>query len=198
MLMRADNFIQEQMYKFDQKRRKPDSYSPMGNGPPQQPYGNYASPPPQNFSHPPPQGSHQGPPQGPPAPQGWVQEFDQRNGRWYYVERATGRAQWEPPQAQQFSQNRAGTFPAQQYHQQDHHGRNRTHSQPPPPQHHGQNLSPGGPGPNRPTQSISPHPAPAGRLPPGASYDMKTGQVVTSMFPPGQSAAQWKDEISRI
>jgi hypothetical protein len=40
--------------------------------------------------------------------------------------------------------------------------------------------------------STSPHPNPNGRLPPGAHLDMRTGQVVTNMFPPDHPVnAQW-------
>jgi hypothetical protein len=30
-------------------------------------------------------------------PPGWVQQWDQNSQRWYYVEQATGRMQWDPP-----------------------------------------------------------------------------------------------------
>tara|TARA_R110002003_G_scaffold279_15_gene18132 strand:- start:11635 stop:11997 length:363 start_codon:yes stop_codon:yes gene_type:complete len=30
-------------------------------------------------------------------PPGWVQQWDQNSQRWYYVEQATGRTQWDPP-----------------------------------------------------------------------------------------------------
>lgn len=33
----------------------------------------------------------------PPIPQGWIPQFDQQYQRWYYVEEASGRSQWEAP-----------------------------------------------------------------------------------------------------
>jgi hypothetical protein len=33
----------------------------------------------------------------PPMPPGWVQQWDQNSQRWYYLEQATGRTQWDPP-----------------------------------------------------------------------------------------------------
>lgn len=50
--------------------------------------GQYPAPPPQ----------HSGPPGQPPLPHGWIAQFDQNSQRWYYVEQATGRTQWDPPQ----------------------------------------------------------------------------------------------------
>lgn len=38
------------------------------------------------------------PPQDkPPIPRGWIPKWDQQYQRWYYVEEATGRSQWEAP-----------------------------------------------------------------------------------------------------
>lgn len=42
------------------------------------------------------------PPPGPPSmdpslPPGWIKQFDSNSQRWYFVEQATGRTQWEPP-----------------------------------------------------------------------------------------------------
>lgn len=33
----------------------------------------------------------------PPMPPGWVAQFDQNSQKWYYIDQATGRSQWEPP-----------------------------------------------------------------------------------------------------
>jgi len=33
----------------------------------------------------------------PPLPPGWTAQFDQSSQRWFYIEVATGRSQWEPP-----------------------------------------------------------------------------------------------------
>jgi hypothetical protein len=75
-------------------------YSPQGQGYPPQGQGY----PQQGYSQQQPYG--QGPPPvGPPAPMGapppmppgWTQQWDQNSQRWYYVEQATGRTQWDPP-----------------------------------------------------------------------------------------------------
>ncbi|KAM0325910.1 hypothetical protein ACHAQA_007213 [Verticillium albo-atrum] len=36
-------------------------------------------------------------PASPPLPEGWVKRFDERHGKWYYVDETTGTSQWEPP-----------------------------------------------------------------------------------------------------
>ena len=33
----------------------------------------------------------------PPMPPGWTQQWDQNSQRWFYIEQATGRTQWDPP-----------------------------------------------------------------------------------------------------
>ncbi|EEU45249.1 uncharacterized protein NECHADRAFT_93840 [Fusarium vanettenii 77-13-4] len=45
----------------------------------------------------PPQPQYQPPSDKPPLPEGWTAQFDQQHQRWYYVEVATGRTQWEAP-----------------------------------------------------------------------------------------------------
>lgn len=30
-------------------------------------------------------------------PPGWTQQWDQNSQRWFYIEQATGRSQWDPP-----------------------------------------------------------------------------------------------------
>ncbi|KAF4978342.1 hypothetical protein FZEAL_5264, partial [Fusarium zealandicum] len=45
----------------------------------------------------PPQPAYQPPSDKPPLPEGWTAQFDQQHQRWYYVEVATGRTQWEAP-----------------------------------------------------------------------------------------------------
>lgn len=61
----------------------------------------------QSYGQPPPhgQGPQYGAPPGPPGPPsmdqplppGWVKQWDSNGQRWYFVEQATGRTQWEPP-----------------------------------------------------------------------------------------------------
>lgn len=60
-----------------------------GYGPPSPGQGYQSSPPPQP--------SYQPPGDKPPLPQGWLPLFDHHHQRWYYVEQATGRSQWEVP-----------------------------------------------------------------------------------------------------
>ncbi|EFQ93927.1 hypothetical protein CFE70_010213 [Pyrenophora teres f. teres 0-1] len=68
-------------------------YPPQGQGyPPQgypqpQPYGQAPTPvgPPAPYGAP------------PPMPPGWTQQWDQNSQRWFYIEQATGRTQWDPP-----------------------------------------------------------------------------------------------------
>lgn len=203
VIVRADNFITKQMQKFEQKRGRSDQYAPMSDGPPP-PYQSYGNTIPQNFGRP--------QPQGPPAPWGWRQEFDPQSQRWYYVEQATGRAHWSLPSALQDPRtqrlnhsHRASTMgdehTTQRFlHEDDSRARRRSRaiSQPQEPNHGGQFLSVDRPDARRNGASVSPHPSPHGRLPPGAHLDMKTGQVVTDMFPPDQRPAQWNDEIARI
>jgi hypothetical protein len=48
----------------------------------------------------PPQSHYGAPPPGPPGsnlPPGWIQQWDPNSQRYYYVEQATGRTEWEPP-----------------------------------------------------------------------------------------------------
>jgi hypothetical protein len=68
-------------------------YPPQGQGyqsqghPQQQPYGQAPTPvgPPAPYGAP------------PPMPPGWTQQWDQNSQRWFYIEQATGRTQWDPP-----------------------------------------------------------------------------------------------------
>ncbi|KAL8940794.1 MAG: hypothetical protein Q9216_002620 [Gyalolechia sp. 2 TL-2023] len=54
------------------------------------PYGQqaYGAPPPM----------HQPSSGGPPLPPGWISQWDPNSQRYYYLEQATGRTQWDPPQ----------------------------------------------------------------------------------------------------
>ncbi|KXX76792.1 WW domain-containing protein WWM1 [Madurella mycetomatis] len=78
---------------------------PQGYYPPQhQPDVSSPPPPPQQvpYAYPPEPGPRPPPPYTPPAdkppiPAGWTPRWDDHYQRWYYVEDATGRSQWEAP-----------------------------------------------------------------------------------------------------
>jgi hypothetical protein len=184
-LQRADDFIQQQIYKYEQKRQGRD-YAAMQNSPKRQ---QQRPPRAQTFNN--------APQQSPATHEGWCQEYDPRSQRWYYVERSTGRSQWEAPS---LTPNRRGHRHTLSDHQrpQTNTGRNeelarrlqeeeearvrsrgRASSQMLPSQAGQLSV----PQQQRPLPT-SPHPSPNGRLPPGAHLDMRTGQVVTNMFPP--------------
>jgi hypothetical protein len=183
-LQRADDFIQQQIYKYEQKRQGRD-YREMHNQSHQKQQRTSRA---QTFNN--------TPPQGPLAPKGWAQEYDHQSQRWYYIEHSTGRSQWEPPP---FSQNQRGhrhTFGdhsqlevntsrdeeiARMMHAEEE-ARARSRA---PATWNTSRLQPGHLGvPQQRPLSMSPNSSPHGRLPPGAHFDMKTGQVVTNMFPP--------------
>lgn len=138
--------------------------------------------------------------QGPPAPPGWRQEFDPQTRRWYYLNLVTGHSQWDSPtnsqplRAQTFANDRTGT-------PRDENLRIHSPSLPQRPLsssdgRHSLNLPRAGE--QGHGTSASPHPNGHGRLPPGAHYDTSTGQVVYSMFPPGQTPEQWAQEVGRV
>lgn len=201
-LLRADQYIQKQMLKFEQQKRgrqsPPRVYAGYGQIKPSRdscgrpPSQNYGSSVPQYQSNPPPQ-----------APLGWRQEFDTKAQRWYYIDLATGRAQWDPPSRSQ-PPPRAQTF-ANEHPSRREDGlrsghRHRAISQPQRPissSNAGPYLDVERPGSGRSGASVSPHPSPHGRLPPGAHLDMKTGQLVSSMFPPDHHPDQWAQEVGR-
>lgn len=137
-------------------------------------YHNLAPIPPQ---HPPPQQNYGQPPYSPPA--GWSQHWDQGSQRYYYIERATGRSQWEPPAHQSHQPPR----PTSSHHQQRYSGDQMRGN------NSGEYL---GQGPLRPhsnsnasqmSRNGSPMPR-AMSIPPGYSLDTKTGQLVSTMLPP--------------
>jgi len=72
---------------FNQNSNIYNQYPPYG----QQPGPQYAHSPP-----PPPSGYGQ-PQPGPQLPPGWIAQWDANSQRWYYLEQATGRTQWELP-----------------------------------------------------------------------------------------------------
>lgn len=110
--------------------------------------------PPQNYIQ---------PPHSPPM--GWSQCWDHGSQRHYYIEQATGRSQWEPP-AHQFHQplprpTSSQTFSGEQMRQD-------------PRPHSNSNAS---------QRTDSPLPR-AMSIPPGYSFDTRTGQLVNTMLPP--------------
>ena len=89
----------------DSHRGASDTYY----GQPQEAYGSHQQPafgqqpghspqPQHQYGGPPPPQAHDGPPaSGPQLPPGWLQQWDTNSQRYYYLEQATGRSQWEPP-----------------------------------------------------------------------------------------------------
>ncbi|KAH8711801.1 hypothetical protein GQ44DRAFT_551326, partial [Phaeosphaeriaceae sp. PMI808] len=179
-LQRADDFIQQQIYKFEQRKHGRD-YTEMQNSPKST----------QRF----PSRAHTFnnlPPQGPPAPRGWSQEFDPQSNRWYYLDRATGHSQWETPSMLRSRRGLSHTFSDQQPQtdtsrdttmargmQEEEKMRNRGRASLQYTRPHHEHLG----APSQHRHSISLQSSPHGRLPPGAHLDMKTGQFVTNMFP---------------
>jgi hypothetical protein len=210
----ADNFITKQIEKFEQQKRGnrspprangfnqmsqySGSHSQESHGRPPSQGGYPGSPVPQQHC------GHQRPPAGPMAPQGWTQEYDTRSQRWYYIERSTGRSQWEPPS---YAPPRAATFQPEvrmpSPHENWNRQRERASSQPQRPGssasggwHGGQGGGPaGGMGIGR---TDSPGQGLHTQLPPGSYLDMKTGKVVSSMFPEGQTHQSWQQEIQSL
>ncbi|KNG50882.1 hypothetical protein TW65_01860 [Stemphylium lycopersici] len=205
-IQRADNYITKQIHKFEQQKRGNRS-PPRANGYHQMshrqnpPHGRAPSQGGYPGSPTPPVCQQPTPPVGPTVPEGWAQEYDSRSQRWYYVEKATGRSQWNPPSC---IPPRSATFqpdvrmpsPYQNFTRGDEErSRIRSNSQPQRPGSNGsgrfldsrQSGDNGGGSPGLHTQ-----------LPPGAHFDMKTGKVVSSMFPEGQSQQSWAQEIQRI
>jgi hypothetical protein len=118
----------------------------------------------QQAHHQPPQHIYGQPPHSPPP--GWSQQWDQDAHRYYYIEQSTGRSQWEPPVYGGYAQHQPNL--SQQWSGQQVRDSSRPHRY--------SNTSP-----------ISPNQGGIPRhdsLPPGCSYDMKTGQIVSSMLPP--------------
>ncbi|CBY01449.1 hypothetical protein IAQ61_003279 [Plenodomus lingam] len=209
-LQRADQYIQKQMHKFEQQRRGRTSqsrvYAGYGQLPPQeshvficpssQVYDSLAGPP-------------HTPPEGPIASPCWRQEFDTRNQRGYYTDFSTGLSQRESPYSQPFQiPHRSQTFvdhpscnkPAEH---RDHdrwpRQRGRSFSQPQTPisSASGQMyLSVAKP--ERNASSQSPNRRLSGSVPPGAHLDMRTGQLVSHMFPPDQDPNSLEHEVGKV
>ncbi|KAH6621832.1 hypothetical protein C7974DRAFT_211730 [Boeremia exigua] len=141
-----------------------------GNSYPQ--YNNSAPIPPQQ---PLPQQNYGQPPYSPPN--GWSQHWDQGSQRYYYIEQATGRSQWEPP-AHQFNQPPRPTSSHYQRSSGDH---TRGYGS---GEHNRQSLRPHS---NSNASQMSRNGSPLPRalsIPLGYSLDTKTGQLVNTMLPP--------------
>jgi hypothetical protein len=78
-LQRADHYIQQQMYKYEQKRLGRDYHEMQG----------YNRTPRLTRSS-----THLSPRE---LPAGWSQVLDPKSRHWYCIERSPGRSQWEPP-----------------------------------------------------------------------------------------------------
>ncbi|EDU45139.1 WW/Rsp5/WWP [Pyrenophora tritici-repentis] len=204
-IQRADDYITKQIHKYEQQKRGRRS-PPRANGyqqmPPQGPHhrqqssqGGYpGSPAPQG-------GQYAQPPATPMVPHGWSQEFDPRSQKWYYVDRSTGRSQWNPPshappRASTFQPDATMPSPHHLYTREDENrARSNSHPQRPTssPGEHGQHLNPpqhGGHGSGRLSPSM--------QLPPGSHLDLSTGRVVSGMFPEVQNQKSWAQSLQRI
>lgn len=213
-LQRVDRYIQKQIHKFEQQKRgrtsPPRAYAGYGQLPRQ--HEEYAHPPSHQHgtflatSPPPPRI-----PMTPMAPPGWKQEFDTLNQRWYYVNLSTGRSQWDPPSPNYTQAPLPPSAPPPPL------PRHYQPFSPDPPGHseHGRSADQRGRAASQPHRPISTSGARLGQpnwtstsgnslpssrhsLPPGAHLDMNTGQMVTTMFPPGQDPKAWAHEVGRL
>ncbi|USP78861.1 hypothetical protein yc1106_06135 [Curvularia clavata] len=205
-LQRADDYILKQIQKFEQQKRGNRS-PPRANGYHQMPryqsqqHGRTSSQGGYPSSPAPPGNQYLAPPAGPMLPEEWAQEFDSQSQRWYYVHKPTGRSQWNPPsqappRATTFQPDTQMPSPYQQFTQADEASlRARSNSQPQRPGSNGggQFLDPRQHGTN-----VSGSPGLHTQLPPGTHLDMKTGKIVNSMFPEGQTLQSWSQEVQRI
>lgn len=94
---------QHQQYGAPPSQYGQASYGQQYNSPPpqQQPYGQPQSGQYDRAAPPPP--SSGAPPGQPQLPPGWISQWDQNSQRYYYVEQATGRTQWDAPQHYNYS-----------------------------------------------------------------------------------------------
>ncbi|KAL6705940.1 hypothetical protein ACN47E_006219 [Coniothyrium glycines] len=86
----ADSYYDQGALGQSQHQQSPPQtqHPAQGQGYPLQQYGQSAPTP---VGPPAPYGAP------PPMPPGWTQQWDQNSQRWFYVEQATGRTQWDPP-----------------------------------------------------------------------------------------------------
>lgn len=165
----AIGHVENALYMMKDKRHDQSEDLAYGNN--YQTYHNTAQIPSQ--SPPPPQNYGQ-PPYSPPG--GWSQHWDNNTRRYYYIEQATGRSQWEPP-VQQAHQPPRPTSSHRPYSVEQSRGNNYG-------EHNPQHLRPHSNS-NPPQMSRNGSPLPrAMSIPPGYSLDTKTGQLVSTMLPP--------------
>jgi hypothetical protein len=202
-LQRVDDFIQLQIYKFEQKKRGKEYYEVRrANGCKQRPTQHPVRA--QTLDSPTTPGLR--------LPDGWIRSVDQNAQRWYYINQATGRAQWNPPsgssspssssgRSNTYHHTLSGDYPGPTRssnhfdgdtqralrHQEEEDMRMRGLANADSRQHPGNSDYLGSPPRSRPASSISPHASPTGMLPPGTFLDMTTGQVVGNMYPPDHS-----------
>lgn len=159
----AIGHVENALFMMKGKRHDDQSDSmAYGNSCPQ--YHNSIPIPPQHLL---PQQDYRQPLYSPPAE--WSQHWDHGSQRYYYIERMTGRSQWEPP-AHQFHQS---PRPTSSHHQQRHSGE---YSKPGMRPHSNSSVS-------HMSRDGSPMPK-AVSIPPGYSLDTRTGQLVSTMLPP--------------
>ncbi|RMZ67597.1 WW domain [Pyrenophora seminiperda CCB06] len=194
-IQRADDYITKQIHKYEKQRQGKGSAPPRANGyrqvpPPSQ--GSYpASPAPQGGPYPP-----QPPPNTMLLPPGWSQEFDPSSQKVYYVDRNTGRSQWNPPPSYA-PPTRAATFQPDATTMPtppNHIIRSNTQPVSSPGGHGGQCMDPRQQGGGMGTGTLSP----SMHLPPGSHLDLRTGMVVNGMFPEGQTQQSWSQSLQRI
>lgn len=179
-IQRADDFILEKIQKLEQKRQEREYYDLERTRP------RYEQSLQRAWSSDDPSSSK------PPAPIGYKREFDQRAQRWYYIDPATDRAQWTAPPNTDRYQDREAVPHGRSFNDGQNitgpqelgvareRSRERKVSQSPRPGSQELEVPHQQPRP----KSVSPHPSPLGRLPPGAFLDMRTGRLVTNMYPP--------------
>lgn len=153
-------------------KRHGDQSDGMAYGKSYPQYHNSAPIPPQ---HPPPQQNYGLPLYSPPA--GWCQHWHHDSQRYYYIEQATGRSQWEPPAHHFHRQPTPVSSHQQPYSSEQLRGSNSEED----------NIQRLRPSSNSNASKLPKTGGPLPRamsIPPGYSLDMKTGQLVSTMLPP--------------
>jgi hypothetical protein len=201
--------VTKHIHKFEQQKRGNRS-PPRANG-----YNQMSTYPSRHSEDIPPSQGYPGSPahqlhghQSPPPPgrlasEGWTQEYDVRSQRWYYVERSTGRAQWHPPN---YASPRVATFQSDVRMPNSHDEWTRRERVTNEPQRPGSSAGGGWNGGRgggstdgtRIGRTYNPGQGLHTQLPPGAHLDLKTGKMVSSMFPEGQTHQSWAKEVRRI